>query len=1464
MPTNEGDHGQNQQSKRQIDHTRQGQRGQKVSQTLKLTAIGDSGVAENATVTITVGANGTTITGVTTGTGVEDATAPITGTITANDLDGLDATAPYAVTGTPANGTATIGNNGTWTYTPAKDFYGDDSFTVTVKDALGNTTTQTIEVTVTPEQDAFGDTAATTSGQSISIDVLANDQFEGTNIKVTGVSQGTNGSVTLNVDGTVQYTANPGFVGTDTFTYTAIGDSGVAETATVSVTVTSHAPESDGGNASGIEDTPLTLKWADFGVTDADTADSELSVTITSLPVDGKLELMDANGDWVAVTLDQTISQADIAADKLRFTPDSNESGSDTYNTPGVGDQKNDYATFNFTANDGVNVSAPATFTIDIAPEVDAPTISIAIGDTVDSERHTVLTIATQSGEELIVVTDGNITENLSGSIYAPPFSSGNLNPGSANNSSDADLIKLTGDFRQLVNGNQPVNSINGGGKDYIYLSGKPSDYGINSGQFHPGSGYDGTITQVHSNGSTTVINVNNIAGFIFGDGSVIVGSDTQSTLTTTGSDTIELLVSANLGDIDGSELLSGITLSGIPAGVTLTGHDVEYNAADDTWHIPNPTRTDTGEIVVLANVPLDAGSFTITASVTATERADSTQTEATDTAVISIEQFNGSEGTAVSDNLQGTDANDILIADVSGQKLTVEPGSNYNIALIVDTSGSMQFSLSGSTSGTDISNPNNQTQQSYDASRMKLLKDSLLNLAEQLAGHDGIVNIALITLNTTSQISVSISDLTPENVDELLDAIGNAKGQGLVANGGTNYEAAIEEATDWFNDQSNGYTNLAYFISDGDPTFRNDANGNAVNDDDGTGTSQAEINESIEAFAALSDLASVRAIGIGTGINAELLKFFDNTAVVGNATYGRPASSTTQDITMVSGGTSSNMPELSWSYSDGQSNRRMLTDGNDRVTIVDTSESNSDPSSSNTVSAVSSQFSVGANHSATFDFDVSVSGFTTGWRSEARDDQFTWNLQRWNGSSWVNEQNGTLNSSQSDVTTNPVGEGTYRFKFDVFNGNAYDDNDNASVTVSDFNQTVWTSLASIDTTKGQGNTNSSLTATTSGNIADRGFTLTDRSESSGTSDSNKVFANTQSFVATAERTSFNFDITTTNFVTNGSGTSDSYSWALQQLIDGSWQSVSGSGMSGVGSSSANNVSTGIVGPGTYRLQFSVLNGSRGDGDASITVTDFNQVTYTTPTAPYGQVDIVTEANQLNELLNAGSVDSEELPGGDDIVNGGAGDDILFGDVVKLPDASGDGYETLREYVASKSGKPASELTTKDMHGYITAHSDEFNISRANDGDDTLIGGKGNDILYGQGGNDILIGGEGDDILYGGTGADTFVWKQGDLNSVGGKDVIKDFNIGGGDRIDLSELLQGESEGTIDQYLKLVTENGTSTLLVSSTGQFTAGDTEAVVAGKTDVKIELSGVNLSTYDISTLIGTTDASTIKID
>uniref|UniRef100_UPI00140C1427 Ig-like domain-containing protein n=1 Tax=Psychromonas sp. SA13A TaxID=2686346 RepID=UPI00140C1427 len=69
------------------------------------------------------------------------------------------------------------------------------------------------------------DTATTNEDAAIDIDVLANDDdsTDGTAAAVSpveSVTQGTNGIVTINADGTVKYTPNADFNGTDSFTYT--------------------------------------------------------------------------------------------------------------------------------------------------------------------------------------------------------------------------------------------------------------------------------------------------------------------------------------------------------------------------------------------------------------------------------------------------------------------------------------------------------------------------------------------------------------------------------------------------------------------------------------------------------------------------------------------------------------------------------------------------------------------------------------------------------------------------------------------------------------------------------------------------------------------------------------------------------------------------------------------------------------------------------------------------------------------------------------------------------------------------------------------------------------------------------------------------------------------------------------------------------------------------------------------
>ena len=149
-----------------------------------------------------------------------------------------------------------------------------------------------------------------------------------------------------------------------------------------------------------------------------------------------------------------------------------------------------------------------------------------------------------------------------------------------------------------------------------------------------------------------------------------------------------------------------------------------------------------------------------------------------------------------------------------------------------------------------------------------------------------------------------------------------------------------------------------------------------------------------------------------------------------------------------------------------------------------------------------------------------------------------------------------------------------------------------------------------------------------------------------------------------------------------------------------------------------------------------------------------------------------------------------------------------------------------------------------------------------NGGNDHLEGKAGNDTLYGNVGNDILIGGEGDDILFGGSQGDTFVWHAGDT----GKDTIKDLTLSGADRdtIDLRDLLQGETDANIGDFVRVVSTNSVTSLEISSHGEFGHG-------AKADVTINLENagapVDLSGYGstsseiINSLIGN---NIIKVD
>jgi Ca2+-binding RTX toxin-like protein len=114
---------------------------------------------------------------------------------------------------------------------------------------------------------------------------------------------------------------------------------------------------------------------------------------------------------------------------------------------------------------------------------------------------------------------------------------------------------------------------------------------------------------------------------------------------------------------------------------------------------------------------------------------------------------------------------------------------------------------------------------------------------------------------------------------------------------------------------------------------------------------------------------------------------------------------------------------------------------------------------------------------------------------------------------------------------------------------------------------------------------------------------------------------------------------------------------------------------------------------------------------------------------------------------------------------------------------------------------------------YINGHGgdDTINGFGGNDallgetGNDILNGGTGTDYLYGGADNDFLQGGTGNDILFGNSGADLFIWGGGTNDADGSTDIIKDFNLAQGDKVDAKSLLDAlgwnGNMGTLSQFV---------------------------------------------------------------
>ncbi|MFW9742153.1 tandem-95 repeat protein [Vibrio parahaemolyticus] len=698
-------------------------------------------------------------------------------------------------------------------------------------------------------------------------------------------------------------------------------------------------PTVQSNEISGLEDEAIVITLEHLGV-----VDSEVSVEFDTSALNGSLQVKGSDG-WEVVS--GSVLASDIESGLVRYVPAEHESGADVFDKDGVGNGLDTYEQIHFTVSDG-NSSASGTLSIDIEPVADPIKIDLTFGPvtsvpvtlggswSTDEELKDLLEASNLPGLDFEhVVTqafnNGHAGNDLmlSGDTESPLSFVGDQQAGANVDAQGSDIFVTGGGNDSIYGG---IGSLDDQAEtDTVVYSGKLSDYDFS---YYPASDHSevpywivedsrfiDTKDVVSSTHKESGDHLYEIEQLIFQDAIIKLDNNTGEYVVLT-EQQVSFELNLDLIDVDGSEsfINDSVTLTGIPSGLTLevNGKTVTENS-DGSYTVdlssePNQTGHQlSGTITVPAdyNGSLD---FDVTATAGSVEVNNNTQMGA-DTASVSVRDYEFVSGTHGDNNIVGSDDNDVIVGDVQG--LQIVEGQDYNIAFMLDTSGSM----------------------GYDVGRaVTELKTVLNTLIESASGpHSGKVNVLLTTFSTESKQVLELdlsSDNAKSQVESILDAIVKR------GDGNTNYEAGFQSALNWFDSADSGATNLSYFISDGRPNQAtvNDANninqmdsivlgvennklvtladvlpadyktGDVVTYDNKTvidsnslvySLSTGELlgkmtsnhsyydyetyvlHQANNAYQALEELSEVRSIGLGHDLDEDSLKHFDSDGVV-------------------------------------------------------------------------------------------------------------------------------------------------------------------------------------------------------------------------------------------------------------------------------------------------------------------------------------------------------------------------------------------------------------------------------------------------------------------------------------------------------------------------------------------------------------------------------------------------------
>ena len=573
----------------------------------------------------------------------------------------------------------------------------------------------------------------------------------------------------------------------------------------------------------------------------------------------------------------------------------------------------------------------------------------------------------------------------------------------------------------------------------------------------------DAPVIDLDENNSSGEIGNNYRATYTLGGAAVAI-ADLDVKITDADVTTQPHIKSATI-TLDNAQTGDILTVGSLPVGITssVSGNVITLTSTDT---VNGSTLADYETAIKAITFSTTTANETIERNikVKVTDIGNADSNEAISKIAVSVIQAPGQPGgpTNGNDPITGGDGDDVLIGDAGGVKTVLEPGTNYNIAFIIDISGSMNAAIdaTGGTAPTDIT-----------TQRMDLVKKALVDylnntvkpFVEASDGLGGHVNLTLIQFssfgaeagshnnaNNAATHRISFADLQSGNYTNLINSI-----NGMTASGGTNYEAAFNRAANWFEKTSvpaghnvaaaNGYKNLTFFITDGDPSAYMTGTtetlySTAINFTEQTSTLQNSINAFSDVRdnggTALSKLSDVHAIGVGPLVKKPWLDFFDNTTDGGDGFI--VTTNKTVDVSPVTGwianfdnntGTSGhqNNPD-SWVRSDNtQADAATVTWGG-RLVLADTIANNNQVA---TYRGPEFTITTAQPHAYT-SFEYRHANWVGG-------DSFTWTLQQKIGADWVDVDKGTnaqTNTGASAAVTMSsklvASNATYRYVFTV------------------------------------------------------------------------------------------------------------------------------------------------------------------------------------------------------------------------------------------------------------------------------------------------------------------------------------------------------------------------------------------------------------------------------------------------